>query len=68
MVPLGHLAKGATLEDLLETCIHSFGECLEVFSHINLFLSWLCLNPLVGNKLIYWWSRKVLTENCMCYR
>lgn len=31
MVPLGHLAKGATLEDLLETCIQSFGECLEVF-------------------------------------
>ncbi|XP_062350269.1 RAS guanyl-releasing protein 1 isoform X2 [Cinclus cinclus] len=24
MVPLGHLAKGATLEDLLETCIQSF--------------------------------------------
>ncbi|XP_048803618.1 RAS guanyl-releasing protein 1 isoform X4 [Lagopus muta] len=24
MVPLGHLAKGATLEDILETCIQSF--------------------------------------------
>lgn len=31
MVPLGHLAKGATLEDLLETCVQSFGECVEVF-------------------------------------
>ncbi|KAJ7412799.1 RAS guanyl-releasing protein 1 [Willisornis vidua] len=40
MVPLGHLAKGATLEDLLEICIQSFekkgterakkgGECIE---------------------------------------
>ncbi|KAF4787846.1 RAS guanyl-releasing protein 1 [Turdus rufiventris] len=26
MVPLGHLAKGATLEDLLETCIQSFAQ------------------------------------------
>lgn len=31
MVPLGHLAKGATLEDLLETCIQSFGEWLDDF-------------------------------------
>lgn len=34
MVPLGHLAKGATLEDLLETCIQSFGEYLQVFEMV----------------------------------
>lgn len=45
MVPLGHLAKGATLEDLLETCIQSFGECLEFF----LFLSWLQSDALLVN-------------------
>lgn len=33
MVPLGHLAKGATLEDLLEICIQSFGECMFLESY-----------------------------------
>ncbi|RMC00424.1 hypothetical protein DUI87_23033 [Hirundo rustica rustica] len=32
MVPLGHLAKGATLEDLLETCIQSFA--MEEFQEV----------------------------------
>uniref|UniRef100_A0A8C9NB46 RAS guanyl-releasing protein 1 n=1 Tax=Serinus canaria TaxID=9135 RepID=A0A8C9NB46_SERCA len=47
MVPLGHLAKGATLEDLLETCIQSFGECLEVF-RVILFSTYL--NALENNS------------------
>ncbi|XP_027631644.1 RAS guanyl-releasing protein 1-like [Tupaia chinensis] len=35
MVSLGHLAKGASLDDLIDSCIQSFGELTTAHMHTN---------------------------------